>query len=122
MGRRIIEITESAERHELRDAAAAFIAYVPPGSIAAGKRIATTLGGAPVRACVTCHGPRLLGVGAVPPIAGRSPSYLFRQLLNFRNGARAASTSAPMQVVAGAMSLDDMIAVTAYAGSLRPSR
>jgi cytochrome c553 len=122
LGRRIIEITESAERHELRDAAATFIAYVPPGSIAAGKRIATTPGGTPVRACVTCHGPDLRGVGVVPPIAGHSPSYLFRQLLAFKSGTRAASTSAPMQAVASALSLDDMIAVVAYAGSRRPSR
>lgn len=120
LGHRIIEVTVNAHRHELHDATETFIAYVPPGSIAAGKRIATAIGRKPETACVTCHGSSLRGVGVTPPIAGRSTSYLFRQLLGFKSGARAAATSAPMQTVVSALSLDDMIAVAAYAGSLRP--
>jgi cytochrome c553 len=27
------------------------------------------------RACVTCHGENLQGVGLIPPLAGRSPTY-----------------------------------------------
>ena len=122
LGHRIIEITDDLERHELRDATTTFTAFVPIGSIEAGRRIATAIGKKPVAACITCHGATLRGVGVIPPIAGRSPSYLFRQLLAFRNGARAGATSAPMQDVASTLSLNDMIAVAAYAGSLRPSR
>ena len=119
---RLIEVADDLERHELRDPNATYTAFVPPGSIAAGRRIAMAKEKTPLRACASCHGPSLLGVGPVPPIAGRSPSYLLRQLLAFRTGARATSTSAPMQAVASSLSLDEMIAVSAYAGSLRPSR
>ncbi len=120
LGRRVIEVAEDAGRHELRDPAETFVAWVPPGSIAAGRRIAHTLGSVPVRACVSCHGPALRGVGLVPGIAGRSPSYLLRQLLAFHNGTRATPASVPMQLAASTLTLDDMIAVVAYAGSLRP--
>ena len=119
---RLIEIADDLERHELRDPKATYTAFVPPGSIAAGKRIATAKEKTPLRACASCHGPSLLGVGPIPPIAGRSPSYLFRQLLAFRNGARVSATSAPMQAVAASLDMNELIAVASYAGSLRPSR
>ncbi|MDB4917461.1 MAG: cytochrome c class, partial [Gemmatimonadetes bacterium] len=122
LGDRFIEVADDLERHELRDPKATYTAFVPPGSIATGKRIATAKEKIPLRACASCHGPALLGVGPIPPIAGRSPSYLFRQLLAFRNGARVTQTSAPMQKVTASLTLDEMIAVSAYAGSLRPSR
>lgn len=119
---RLIEIADDLERHELRDPKATYTAFVPPGSIAAGRRIALAKEKVPQRACASCHGPSLLGVGPIPPIAGRSPSYLFRQLFAFRNGARVTATSAPMQAVAASLDMNEMIAVAAYAGSLRPSR
>ena len=122
IGARLIEVADDLERHELRDPKATYTAFVPPGSIASGRRIALAKEKTPLRACASCHGPSLLGVGPVPPIAGRSPSYLLRQLLAFRTGARATSTGAPMQSVASSLNLDEMIAVAAYAGSLRPSR
>ncbi len=112
LGARIMELTSDLHRHELRDPNETFIAYVPVGSMARGKRLART--------CIACHGPSLRGVGDVPAIAGRSPTYIFRQLLAFRTGARATSTSAPMQAAVSALDLDDMIAVSAYAGSLKP--
>ena len=120
IGARIIEITRDLHRHELRDPSETFIAYVPPGSIARGRRIATMSSTIPPTSCVTCHGPALRGVGVIPPLAGRSPSYILRQLVGFRTGSRSASTSVPMQSVVAALDLDDMIAVAAYAGSLRP--
>ena len=113
-------MTEDLERHELRDATTTFVAYVPIGSIRAGKRIATTPSKNPVTTCTTCHGPNLRGLGAAPPIAGRSPSYLFRQLYGFKNGHRGGDISAPMQATVSKLSIDDMIAAAAYAGSLRP--
>jgi cytochrome c553 len=119
---RLIEIADDLERHELRDPKATYTAFVPLGSVAAGKRIAMAREKTPLRACASCHGPSLLGIGPIPPIAGRSPTYLLRQLLAFRNGARATATSAPMQAVAASLDMNDMIAVSAYAGSLRPSR
>ena len=65
-------------------------------------------------------GPSLRGVGLVPPLAGRSPSYILRQLVGFHTGARATPASAPMQEVAAKLSIDDMVAAAAYAGSRRP--
>jgi cytochrome c553 len=55
-----------------------------------------------------------------PPLAGRSPSYLFRQLYAFRIGARGGPQAAAMQQVAAKLSQADMIALAAYAASLRP--
>lgn len=120
LGNRIIEISEDIERHDLRDPRARFISYVPPGSIDRGRRIARATGAKAPKACVTCHGPALRGVGPAPLIAGRSPAYIVRQLVDFRIGARDAATSGPMQQVTAGLSLDDMIAVAAYVGSLRP--
>ena len=121
LGQRIIEVTDDLVRHELRDANATFTAYVPVGSVAAGRRIARGKATA-ITTCTTCHGPALRGLALAPPIAGRSPSYLFRQLVGFRTGARGGDASAAMQKVVAGLSVDDMIAVAAYAGSLRPSR
>ncbi len=119
---RLIEAPESIERHELRDPWVRYTTFVPPGSVARGRRL-TTPGpaGAPAN-CATCHGPQLLGVGEVPPIAGRAPSNLLRQLINFRTRARRDSTATPMYAVVDSLSIDDMVALAAYVGSLPPSR
>ena len=121
LGQRIIELTDNLERHELRDAAGTFTAYVPPGSIVAGRRIAQGKAADPTT-CATCHGPALRGLALAPPIAGRSPTYLFRQLIGFKTGARGGVASAPMQKAVAGLSVNDMIAVSAYAGSLRSAR
>jgi cytochrome c553 len=114
LGQRLIEIPEDAERHERHDPYVAYVTYVPPGSIAHGHTLATTV-------CMTCHGNDLRGVGpTVPPLAGRSPSYLLRQLLAFKSGTRSSTAGAPMRAVAATLSLDDMIAAAAYAGTLAP--
>jgi cytochrome c553 len=59
-------------------------------------------------------------VGLVPPLAGRSPSYLLRQLVAFHTGARATAATAPMNEVAARLTLEDMVAAAAYAGSRKP--
>jgi hypothetical protein len=59
-------------------------------------------------------------VGPIPRLAGRSPSYLLRQLLAFKVGARAGRAGAPMKPVADNLQLGDMIDATAYAASLPP--
>ena len=121
LGTRLIEVPVDSGRHEVRDPNVTYRAYVPVGSLARGKALATTPGadGATI-ACVTCHGPDLRGNGAFPPLAGRSPSYLLRQLLSFRAGTRAAPAGAAMQPVVANLGIEDMIAVAAYAGSLEP--
>jgi cytochrome c553 len=120
LGQRIIEVAIDQERHELRDPASGYRAYVPPGSVARGQAIAQSGQGEPALACVACHGADLRGVGGVPPLAGRSPTYIVRQLLAFRTGSRSAATGAPMMPVVAPLNVDDMIAAAAYAASLEP--
>ncbi len=120
LGKRLIELSLDPARHELRDADAPYAAYVPPGSIARGHALATGArdGSKP---CISCHGARLDGVGLIPPLAGRSPSYLLRQLLAFKAGTRATLTGAPMRDVVATLDLSDMISAAAYIGSLTPA-
>jgi cytochrome c553 len=120
LGNRIVEGPPDLERHELRDDGMTYIAYVPPGSIARGRSIATTGPNGLATACVTCHGPKLAGVGLVPPLAGRYPTYIVRQLVAFKSGSRSTPASQPMQAVVAQLSVEQMIAVAAYAASLRP--
>ena len=117
---RLIEVPEDFERHELHDPTVSYITYVPPGSMARGRSIATNGPAGPTTACASCHGPRLLGVGPVPPIAGRSPSYILRQLVNIKAGARHDITSVPMSRVVEKLSVEDMVSLAAYVGSRPP--
>jgi cytochrome c553 len=119
LGNRIIEYPVEFSRHELRDSRAEYVAYVPRGSVARGRAIAAGEVKA-IQKCESCHGSELRGKRATPPLAGRFPSYLLRQLIGFRTGARNAPNSGAMKAVVSTMSLDDMMAVSAYAGSLRP--
>ncbi len=119
LGMRVIEVPRDLHRHELRDARVEYVAYVPPGSVARGRRLATesTNGKA---ACTSCHGADLRGLGAVPPIAGRSPTYLLRQLVAFRTGARSSPAAASMTPAVAELTLEEMIAAAAYSASLQP--
>jgi cytochrome c553 len=120
LGQRIVEVPEDPERFESRDARARFIAYVPRGSVEKGRALAATGGGGRTLPCGICHGPELKGLGPIPGIAGRSPSYLVRQLYDFRHGARAGTGSASMIPTVENLTLDDMISLAAYAASLKP--
>jgi len=120
IGRRIIEVPEDLEQFERRDARARFIAYVPVGSIRKGRTLATTGGGGRTVACGDCHGADLKGIAPIPGIAGRSPSYIVRQLYDFKHGARAGDGVDFMKPTVAKLTLDDMIALAAYAASLAP--
>ena len=93
IGQRIIETPENLERTELRDDHSGFVAYVPVGSIQKGEALVKT-GSGKRAACSTCHGPGLKGMGKVPRLAGRSPSYIVRQLYDMKSGARAGAAAA----------------------------
>jgi cytochrome c553 len=118
LGNRIVEVPEDFVQFENRDARSRFIAYVPPGSVKKGEALAATGVGNPPAQCATCHGPGLQGLGAVPALAGRSPSYFVRQLDDLKHGARAGANSEVMKPVADALSVDDMLVLAAYAASL----
>jgi cytochrome c553 len=119
LGRRIVEMPDDVDRFELRDSQATFTAYVPVGSVAKGEVLAKTGGGVTI-ACNICHGPELKGVGQIPPIAGRSPTYIVRQLYEFQHNGRTLSASIMMKPTVEKLSQDDMIALAAYVGSLEP--
>jgi cytochrome c553 len=70
--------------------------------------------------CATCHGADLRGLGPLPSIAGRSPSYMFRQLYDFGSGARTGEWSPLMVQVVNKLDQDDMLAIVAYLASLDP--
>ena len=120
MGMRIIEMPKDLERFESRDTHSEFIAYVPPGSIAKGEALATTGGNGKTLACGKCHGTDLRGLGPIPGIAGRSPSYLVRQIYNLKHGARAGVGSKLMMGVVAELKEEDIVALAAYAASLKP--
>jgi cytochrome c553 len=120
IGLRIVEGPTDWSRFELRDPDTAYIAYVPPGSLARGQALAKR-GDSQARPCVSCHGPALTGTSVAPAIAGRSPTYLFRQLYAFKTDARNGTLAESMKSVVGQLSIADMIAVSAYVGSL-PAR
>ena len=120
IGQRIVEVPVDAAQFEHRDTRSQFIAYVPKGSITKGEALATTGGAGVTTPCITCHGPDLKGVAPVPGIAGRSPSYLVRQLYDFQQHARAGNAGALMAPVVEKLSHDDMISLAAYVSSLTP--
>ncbi len=120
IGQRIIEVPEDLEQFVNRDTRARFIAYVPPGSIQKGRALAATGGGGKTVQCETCHGPGLKGLGPIPAIAGRSPSYIVRQLYDFKHGTRAGIGSALMKASVEKLTVEDMLVLAAYAASLAP--
>jgi cytochrome c553 len=120
IGHRIIETPEHLEQTELRDDSVGTVAYVPVGSIARGGALAKTGGAGSTQRCAGCHGVGLKGAGNAPPIAGRSPSYTFRQLNDFQRGTRAGTMSKDMQKTVAKLTVDDMIDLSAYVASLRP--
>jgi cytochrome c553 len=120
MGRRIVEVPVDVAQFEHRDSRSQFMVYVPNGSIAKGEALAKTGSSGTTTACTTCHGTELKGVDSVPGIAGRSPSYLVRQLYDFQQHARAGSAGALMVPVVEKLSQDDMVSLAAYISSLQP--
>lgn len=116
IGRRIIETPEDNVRFELRDPHSGFIAYVPKGSLRKGAALVAG-GGNKTLPCGICHGQDLKGLGPVPALAGRSPSYIVRQLYDIQIGSRKGEWSPLMKPVVEKLTEDDMIAIAAYVAS-----
>lgn len=120
IGQRIIEVAEDLARTSLRDPRSGFVAYVPVGSIRRGEALVTTGGAGKTIPCGTCHGQDLKGLGDVPPLAGRSPSYTVRQLYDYQSGARAGLLSPLMKESVAKLTIDDMVSIAAYTASRAP--
>jgi cytochrome c553 len=120
LGSRIIELPQDVESAESRNPRVGFVAHVPPGSIKKGEAIVTTGADGKTLPCTTCHGPDLEGLGDVPPIIGRSPIYVYRQLNDIKLGTRNGAMAPLMKVVVEQLTDDDRIAIAAYLASRGP--
>jgi cytochrome c553 len=92
---------------------------VPIGAVKKGETLVTK-GGTKTIACGTCHGADLKGVGPVPALAGRSPSYLTRQMFDMQQGFRKESWTELMKPVVEHLTTEDMLNIAACAASRTP--
>ena len=114
IGDHIVEVPDDAVRAEARDTHMGYTAYVPVGSINKGKALASR------HQCATCHGPNLDGLGPVPPLAGRSPSYTMRQMFDMKVGTRRGPWSELMKPIVDKMTVEDLLNLAAFTASLEP--
>jgi cytochrome c553 len=120
IGARIVEIPDDLIQFESRDPRSTFTAYTPIGSLAKGEALVMKGGLGKTTQCTLCHGVDLKGLGPLPSIAGRSPSYMFRQLYDFQHGARTGEWSPLMAAVVANLDEQDLLAIVAYLASRDP--
>jgi cytochrome c553 len=120
LGERILEMPDDEQAFVDRDSRVTFTAYVPPGSLARGAVLVAGASADRIPTCAACHGQGLHGLGTIPPLAGRSPTMIFRQLYEFKTHIRNGAMAGPMQANTASMTQPEMIAIAAYIGSLPP--
>jgi cytochrome c553 len=120
IGNRIVTVPQDQTKARYRDPWSGFVAYVPVGSIAAGKALVEAGGNGKTIACSICHGAALKGLGNVPRLAGVHPIYIARQLHLFRNGTRNGVDAQLMRSAVAPLSDEDIVAISAYLASLEP--
>jgi len=120
IGTRIIVLPVNAAEAKLRDPRFGFVDYVPTGSIARGEALATTGDNGRTIPCAICHGKNLDGLGEVPPITGKTGTYIFRQLHDMQSGSRTGPWVELMKAVVVNLNDADMIALAAYLESRQP--
>jgi len=112
---RIVETPEDAfQANSVRNPRSGWVAYVPVGSLARGETLVAT------GRCAACHGTDLMGSGDFPGIAGRSPSYMMRQLWDMKRGTRNGLWMELMKPVVANLTAGDMTAIVAYLASITP--
>lgn len=119
LGSRIVEVPDDFSRFGFRDNTVGYTAYVPVGAVARGRGLALTGDGGRTQPCRSCRGANLTGV-IRPPLAGRSPTYIIRQLYAFHTGGRNGPSGGPMKVVTPRLSLSDMIDLATYVATSKP--
>ena len=60
------------------------------------------------------------GLGNVPPLAGRDPSQMARQMIDIQNGVRSGPYSQLMKEPMRQLTNDDIVNILAYTASLEP--
>ena len=111
---------EDVAQTQMRSPRSGFVAYAPTGSIKRGEALATTGGNGKTTPCSVCHGPDLKGLGTMPNLAGRSPSYLARQMYDIKLGTRKGAMSALMMPVVANLTDADIVDLIAYVSSRQP--
>ena len=119
IGNRIITLPEDEEIVLYRDPRKGFVAYVPKGALLKGAALVAGGDGKTVN-CTVCHGPDLKGIADVPPLAGRTPTYMVRQMFMIKSGERAGHATALMKQAVANLTDDDMLNISAYIASLDP--
>lgn len=99
---------------DIQDLAAFFASRTPQS--AGGDANLAKAGSALANTCLGCHGNGARGNGAVPRLAGQQPTYLSKQLHDFKSGARKGG---PMQAMAASLSDSQIEQLAAYFGSLK---
>jgi cytochrome c553 len=120
IGNRIVELPENQKLTELADSRSGFVAYVPLGAVQKGGELVQNRRADKVVACSSCHGVHLDGYVDVPPIAGRSPSYIFRQLYDFREGARAGPRAVEMSRAVAHLNDEELLEISAFLAARSP--
>lgn len=115
----VAEAPESIVKVFMYDPSNHQLVYVSKSTLMLGEKLVRTGdgGGQP---CTSCHGADLRGGPVAPPLAGRDPAYLARQLWDIRSGARSGALVAAMRGPANGLSPSDVTAVSAYIGSQAP--
>ena len=119
-GRIIETLVDEHQANYLRNPRSSWNVYVPVGSLAKGEELVVSGAGKTIQ-CGICHGSDLMGIGTIPGIAGRSPSYMMRQLYDMQKGTRDGIGMALMQPVIANLNVEDMTNIVAYLASIVPS-
>lgn len=114
----VAEAPESVPEVFMGDLSNRQVVYVSKGTLAAGEALVRSGGGG--QPCTLCHGSDLRGTAVAPPLAGRDPGYLARQLWDIQSGARSGAAVAAMQAPARGLSPHDITAIAAYLASKAP--
>jgi len=122
IGMRIIEMPEDRTAVEtLRNPRVGFVAYVPRGAIRRGEAIVMRGGnGKTPLPCTNCHGADLRGVLDIPPLAGRSPSYIARALFDMQSGTRIGTGVDLMKPIVTKLDDQDLLDIAAFLASRSP--
>ncbi len=120
IGDQLLEMPTDLEATELHSPKAPWIVYVPVGTLKKGEDLVVRGGNGKTVACAACHGDDLKGNDNFPPLAGRSPSYLGRQLYDIQQYTRNGPGTQLMRPVVKDLTQDDIMAITAYLASLAP--
>jgi cytochrome c553 len=122
IGSRIIETPENLERTELRDSKSSFYRLRADGQHQErrGAIIVKTGGADKTIRCEICHGADLKVLGNVPPLAGRSPGYVVRQMYDIKSGNRNGPWTQLMKEAMSKLTVDDMVSSAAYTASRQP--